>query len=81
MLDGVVDRVDFEGASLKGATFVNTVLTSTSFEGADLTDADFTDAYLGDFDLKKLCKNPKLTGEVQKGENSGVPTRASAGCK
>lgn len=59
----MVDRVDFEGASLKGAIFSNTVLTSTSFQGADVAGADFTEAYLGDFDLKKLCKNPTLTGQ------------------
>jgi len=79
--NGVVDRVDFEGASLKGAIFSNTVLTSTSFQGADVAGADFTEAYLGDFDLKKLCKNPTLTGEIATGEHEGIGTRESAGCK
>jgi hypothetical protein len=39
---------------------------------------DFTDSYMGDFDLKNLCKNPTL-----KGQNSvtGVDTKASAGCR
>ena len=49
-----------------------------SFEEADLTDADFTDAYIGQFDQKRLCKNPKLKGENPK---TGAPTRESAGCK
>ena len=52
-----------------------------SFAGADLTGADFTEAYLGDFDLKKLCKNPMLKGEIASGENAGVPSRTSAGCQ
>ena len=34
----------------------------SSFEGADLTDADLSDAYLGDFELKAICKNPTLQG-------------------
>ena len=75
--NGVVDRAFFKGASFKGAIFTNCVLSSTSFEDADLTDADFTEAYLGQFDQKRLCKNPTL-----KGENpvTKVPTRESAGC-
>mmetsp|Transcript_69780 Transcript_69780/g.157696 ORF Transcript_69780/g.157696 Transcript_69780/m.157696 type:complete len:255 (-) Transcript_69780:184-948(-) len=76
--NGIVDRCDFEKANLNGAIFANTVLTSTSFAGADLTDADFTDSYLGDFDQKKLCKNPTLQGE---NPVTGQPTRISAGCK
>lgn len=76
--NGIVDRCDFEGASLKGALFTNTVLTSTSFKDADLTNTDFSDAYLGDFDLRKLCKNPTLEGE---NPVTGNPTRASAGCR
>ena len=53
------------------------VLSGSIFEDADLEDSDFTDAYLGDFDQRKLCKNPTL-----KGENpiTGAPTRPSAGC-
>lgn len=27
----------------------------------DLENADFTDAYIGDFDIRNLCKNPTLT--------------------
>ena len=42
--NGIVDRVSFEGSSLKGSLFINTVLTSTSFKDADLTDADFSNA-------------------------------------
>lgn len=39
--------------------------------------ADFTDAYIGDFDIRNLCKNPTL-----KGENplTGADTRLSANC-
>ena len=75
--NGVVDRAYFNGASFRGAIFQNTVLSSTSFDQADLTDTDFTDAYVGQYDQKKLCKNPKLTGE---NPTTGQPTRASAGC-
>jgi hypothetical protein len=48
-----------------------------SFEDADVENADFTDAYLGDFDIKNLCKNPTL-----KGENpiTKADTRLSVGC-
>ena len=74
----MVDRVDFEGASLKGAIFQNTVLTSTSFQGADVTGADFTEAYLGDFDLKKLCKNPTLTGESREAKGGRSLPRPNA---
>ena len=75
--NGVIDRAYFKGASFKGAIFNNAVLSGTSFDEADLTDADFTDAYLGQFDQKRLCKNPRLVGENPK---TGTPTRASAGC-
>lgn len=34
--------------------------------------------YLGDFDQRKLCRNPKLVGE---NPVTGNPTRASAGCQ
>ena len=73
-----VDRASFKGSSLKGTIFNNAVLTSTSFEDANVEGADFTDAYLGDFDIRNLCKNPTL-----KGENpvTGVDTRMSVGCK
>ena len=53
------------------------VLSSSSFDGADLTDADFTDAYIGQFDAKKICKNPTLKGENPK---TGAPTKESLGC-
>ena len=76
--NGVIDRAYFKGASFRGALFNNAVLSGSSFDEADLTDADFTDAYLGEFDQKRLCKNPKLTGENPK---TGAPTRASAGCR
>lgn len=75
--NGVVDRAYFNGGSFKGAIFKNTVLSGTSFDGSDLTDSDFTDAYIGMFDLKKLCKNPMLQGE---NPTTGAPTRESAGC-
>lgn len=75
--NGVIDRAYFKGASFRGVLFNNAVLSSSSFDEADLTDADFTEAYLGQFDQKRLCKNPKLTGE---NPVTGAPTRASAGC-
>ena len=48
-----------------------------SFEGADVENADFSEAYIGDYDIRNLCKNPTL-----KGENpvSGEDSFASAGC-
>lgn len=55
----------------------NAVLSGSSFEDANLKDADFTDAYIGEFDLRKLCKNPTLVGE---NPSTGAPTRESAGC-
>mmetsp|Transcript_24719 Transcript_24719/g.67249 ORF Transcript_24719/g.67249 Transcript_24719/m.67249 type:complete len:237 (-) Transcript_24719:715-1425(-) len=75
--DGVVDRAFFKGSSFKGALFVNTVLTSTSFEDANLEDTDFTGAYLGQFDSRRLCKNPNLKGTNPKTQQD---TRESAGC-
>jgi uncharacterized protein YjbI with pentapeptide repeats len=76
--NAIVDRANFKGSSLKGTIFTNAVLTSTSFEGANVENADFSEAYLGDFDIKSLCKNPTL-----KGTNpvTGIETRASVGCK
>ena len=75
--NGVIDRAFFKGASFRGAIFKNAVLSGSSFDEADLTDADFTDAYVGQYDQKRLCKNPKLTGEnpVTKAD-----TAESAGC-
>lgn len=75
--NAIVDRASFKGSNLKNARFTNTVLTGTSFEGANVENVDFTDAYLGDFDIKSLCKNPTL-----KGENSitGEDTKFSVGC-
>jgi uncharacterized protein YjbI with pentapeptide repeats len=75
--DAVVDRAYFKGASFKGTKFVNTVLTSTSFEDANLEDTDFTGSYLGQFDAKKLCKNPSLKGTHP---TTGADTKESAGC-
>merc|ERR1719440_1650991 len=75
--NGVIDRAFFKGASFRGALFNNAVLSGSSFDEADLTDADFTDAYLGQFDQKRICKNPRLVGENPK---TGNPTRGSAGC-
>lgn len=75
--NGVIDRAYFKGCSFRGAIFGNAVLSGSTFEETDLENSDFTDAYLGDFDQRKLCKNPTL-----KGENpvTGAPTRPSAGC-
>jgi len=75
--NGIIDRASFKGSNLKGAVFQNAVLTGTSFEGANVENADFTDSYIGDFDIKNLCKNPTLTGENPK---TGADTVASAGC-
>ena len=76
--NGVIDRALFDGTSLVGTIFKNAVLSGTSYEKANLQDSDFTDAYLGDFDQRKLCKNPTLQGE---NPVTGAPTRASAGCR
>lgn len=62
----------------QGAIFANAVLSGTSFNKADLTDADFTDSYMGEFDLKSLCRNPSLAGT---NPVTGAPTKESAGCK
>lgn len=75
--NGIVDRASFKGSSLRGALFVNTVLSGTSFEGADVENADFSDAYLGDYDIKNLCKNPTLKGE---NPATGADTKDSVGC-
>ena len=75
--NGIVDRAYFKGSTFRGTLFNNCVLSGTSFEDADVKDADFTDAYIGQFDLRKLCKNPTLAGENPK---TGTPTRESAGC-
>lgn len=76
--NGIIDRANFAGSSLKGAIFQNAVLTGTSFIGSDVENADFTDSYIGDFDLRNLCKNPTLKGE---NPTTGAETRISAGCK
>lgn len=76
--NGIVDRASFAGSSLRGTIFENTVLTGTSFDDADVENADFTEAYIGDFDIRKLCKNPTLKGE---NPTTGADTRMSAGCK
>eukprot|EP00546_Thalassionema_frauenfeldii_P012218 CAMPEP_0178918756 /NCGR_PEP_ID=MMETSP0786-20121207/14004_1 /TAXON_ID=186022 /ORGANISM="Thalassionema frauenfeldii, Strain CCMP 1798" /LENGTH=230 /DNA_ID=CAMNT_0020592503 /DNA_START=58 /DNA_END=750 /DNA_ORIENTATION=- len=75
--NAIVDRASFQGSSLRGAIFANAVLTGTSFQDADVENADFTEAYIGDFDIRNLCKNPTL-----KGENpiTGADTRLSVGC-
>ena len=75
--NAIVDRPNFWGSSLKGTIFVNAVLTATSFEGADVENADFTDAYIGQFDIRNLCKNPTLKGE---NPTTGADTRLSANC-
>ena len=76
--NAIVDRASFKGSSLKGTIFVNAVLTGTSFENANVEDADFTDAYIGDFDIRSLCRNPTLKGT---NPTTGVDTRMSVGCK
>jgi uncharacterized protein YjbI with pentapeptide repeats len=75
--NGIIDRASFKGSSLKGTIFANAVLTGTSFEGANVENTDFTDAYIGDYDIRNLCKNPTL-----KGENpvTGADSRFSANC-
>jgi len=75
--NGIVDRASFKGSKMNGVIFQNAVLTGTSFEGADVENADFTDAYIGDFDIRSLCKNPTLIGENPK---TGADTFGSAGC-
>jgi uncharacterized protein YjbI with pentapeptide repeats len=75
--NAVVDRANFADSSLRGTIFQNTVLTGTTFENADLEGADFTDAYLGDFDIRNLCKNPTVKGT---NPSTGADTAASAGC-
>ena len=54
----------------------NAVLSGSTFANANLKDTDWTDAYIGDFDQRKLCKNPSLQGE---NPVTGAPTRESAG--
>jgi len=75
--NGILDRGFYKGASFRGTLFNNAVLSGSTFESADLENSDFSDAYIGQFDQRKLCKNPSL-----KGENpiTGAPTRESAGC-
>jgi len=76
--NAIVDRASFRGSSLRGTIFANAVLTGTSFEDADVENADFTDAYIGDFDIKYLCKNPTLKGE---NPTTGADTKLSVGCR
>ena len=73
----VIDRAYFKDASFRGAIFNNAVLSASTFEDADLENTDFTDAYIGQFDAKKICKNPTLKGENPK---TGAPTKESLGC-
>ena len=75
--NAIVDRASFAQSSLRGSIFNNAVLTGTTFEDADVENADFSDAYIGDFDIRNLCKNPTL-----KGENpvTGADTKLSVGC-
>merc|ERR1719238_1932760 len=75
--NGILDRGFYKGASFVGTNFTNAVLSGSTFEEADLEDSDFTEAYIGQFDQRKLCKNPSLKGENPK---TGAPTRESAGC-
>lgn len=75
--NGIVDRASFKGSSLRGAIFTNAVLTGTSFDGADVEGADFSEAYIGEYDIRSLCRNPTLKGENPK---TGMETKISAGC-
>lgn len=75
--NAIVDRASFKGSSLRGTIFTNAVLTGTTFDNADLENADFTDAYIGNFDIKNICKNPTLKGE---NPTTGADTRMSVGC-
>mmetsp|Transcript_5328 Transcript_5328/g.10631 ORF Transcript_5328/g.10631 Transcript_5328/m.10631 type:complete len:237 (+) Transcript_5328:26-736(+) len=75
--NGIVDRASFFKSDLRQAIFHNAVLTGTSFEGANVEGADFSDAYIGDFDIRNLCKNPTLTGTNEK---TGMDTKDSVGC-
>ena len=54
--NGIVDRASFFKSDLRQAIFHNAVLTGTNFEGANVEGADFSDAYIGDFDIRNLCK-------------------------
>ena len=76
--NGIIDRASFFKSDLRQAVFHNAVLTGTSFEGANVEGADFSDAYIGDFDIRNLCKNPTLKGTNEK---TGMETRISVGCK
>merc|ERR1719215_1067440 len=75
--NGIIDRASFKGSSLRGTIFTSAVLTGTSFEDSDVENADFTDAYIGDFDIRLLCKNPTLKGE---NPSTGADTALSVGC-
>ena len=67
----VIDRAYFKGASFRGALLNNAVLSGSSFEDADLTNADFTEAYIGQFDLKKLCKIVHGSDSIPQQANQG----------
>eukprot|EP00933_Yihiella_yeosuensis_P005565 TRINITY_DN110104_c0_g1_i1.p1 TRINITY_DN110104_c0_g1~~TRINITY_DN110104_c0_g1_i1.p1 ORF type:complete len:267 (-),score=40.23 TRINITY_DN110104_c0_g1_i1:254-1054(-) len=75
--NAIIDRATFDGSSMKGVVFKNTLLTGSTFENVDLTDSDFTDAYVAEYDIIPLCKNPTM-----KGTNpiTGADTFTSAGC-
>jgi uncharacterized protein YjbI with pentapeptide repeats len=77
--DAVVDRVNFENADLSGSVFRNAVLSDSMFsDGTNVRDVDFTDVYIGEYGLRRLCRNPTLDGE---NPLTGAPTRASLGCR
>jgi hypothetical protein len=75
--NAILDRGNYKKASFRGTVFENAVLSGSSFDGADLTNSDFSNTYIGDFEARKLCKNPTLVGENPK---TGMPTPESAGC-
>lgn len=75
--NAVIDRGSFSGSDLTNAIFQNAVLTGTNFDNSNVEGADFTESAIGDFDARRLCKNPTLKGVNEK---TGVDTRESAGC-
>jgi uncharacterized protein YjbI with pentapeptide repeats len=73
----ILDRGNYKKASFRGTIFDNAVLSGSSFDGADLENSDFSNTYIGEYEARKLCKNPTLKGENPK---TGNPTAESAGC-
>ena len=72
---GMADLVNFTGADLSDALFVEVILLRSIFTDVNIEGADFTDALLDGVQQQQLC-------EKAKGVNSktGVATRDSLGC-